>query len=188
MNPAETNEDRRFLVRWVKATFVGWVVGFVLVVVLAMAWGTLGMGESQFMIGVGMGAGVGYAQGRVLQGRLGTAWRWTWASVLGLGLPFLASDLASALWLWFPYSLPGAVLIGGVLVGVLQLRILRPHSDRANWWVLASVVGWTLAAGTAVFINVSGPWGALVALATILFGGVVLGGVTGWALVRILER
>ncbi len=35
-----------------------------------------------------------------------------------------------------------AVLVSGLLVGVIQWRLLRPHLASAAWWVLASGLGW----------------------------------------------
>ena len=43
------------LFRWVRATVLGWLLGFVLVLVLALAWDMIG-GGAQFMVGVGMGS------------------------------------------------------------------------------------------------------------------------------------
>ena len=74
--------------RWVKATTLGWLIGFVLVVVLAIAWDQIG-GRAQFMVGVGMGAGVGFMQARVLGECIESAGRWIWATTLGMGLPFV---------------------------------------------------------------------------------------------------
>ncbi|MCJ7714533.1 hypothetical protein MUO66_08780, partial [Candidatus Bathyarchaeota archaeon] len=57
--------DNRFMLRWVGANIIGWLIGFVLVIVLAQAWELIG-GGAQFMVGVGMGAGVGVLQSRVI--------------------------------------------------------------------------------------------------------------------------
>ena len=57
--------DQRTYVRWIRATSLGWLIGFALVIVLALAWDMLG-GGAQFMVGVGMGAGVGYMQSRMI--------------------------------------------------------------------------------------------------------------------------
>ena len=55
---------------WLRATFLGWVIGFFLVIGLVLIWDAIGVGSSQFMIGVGMGAGVGFMQGRAAKGWL----------------------------------------------------------------------------------------------------------------------
>ncbi len=195
MDTEKVKPDLRFFTRWVRGTFAGWLLGFVFIILAAIAGDLIGMGqgESQFIVGIGMGAGVGYAQGRVARQWFGATWRWTSASVIGMGVPFVASDLASAVWSEFSFSLPLVVVIGGLLVGLLQRRILCSHSDRANWWVPACVAGWTLAAGTAAVSGVlpsgpSDPWLVILNVGVILLGGVVLGVVTGGALVWMLRH
>jgi len=184
-----------FFAAWVRGTFAGWLLGFVLVVLAAIGGDLIGVeeGDSQFMVGIAMGVGVGYAQGRVGRKWFGAASRWTWASTIGLGVPFVVWDLVSAIWSEYSFSLPLVVVICGFLVGFLQRPIIRFHSNRANWWVPASVGSWTLAAGTAAVSGAfpSGPsagWFALLSVGMILLGGLVLGIVTGGALVWILRH
>lgn len=195
MSAYHDQAERKFFTRWVRGTFGGWLLGFVFILLGAIAGDLLGMGESesQFIVGVAMGAGVGYAQGRVARQWFGATWRWTWASVIGMGVPFLASDFLGAVWGGYSFSLPLVVVIGALLVGFLQREVLRSHSNRANWWVPACVAGWTLAAATAAVSGVlaSGPsaqWLVLLRVAVILLGGVVLGTVTGGTLVWMLRR
>ena len=195
MSADHSQADRKFFTRWVRGTFAGWLLGFMFIVLGAVGADLIGTGESesQFIVGIAMGAGVGYAQGRVVRQWLGGTWRWTWASVIGMGVPFVASDFVSAVWSGYSFSLPLVVVIGGLLVGLFQRRVLRSHCDRANWWVLACVAGWALAAGTAAVSGVlpSGPsagWLAILNVGVILLGGVVLGIVTGGALVWMLRH
>lgn len=195
MSADHSQADRKFFTLWVRGTFAGWLLGFVFVVLGAVGGDLIGIGdgESQSIVGIAMGAGVGDAQGRVVRQWLGATWRWTWASVIGMGVPFVASDFVSAVWSGYSFSLPFLVVIGGVFIGLLQRRVLRSHYERGNWWVLACVAGWTLAAGTAAVSGVlpSGPsagWLAVLNVAMILLGGVVLGIVTGGALVWMLRH
>ncbi len=181
--------DLKFFTRWVRGTFIGYLIGFVLIILGSAAGDLIGMPGSDFIIGIGMGAGIGYAQGRQARQWLGATWPWVLATVIGLGVPFVVEDLVAAAWSEFDslHSLQLDVAICGLFVGLLQRRILRSHSDRANWWVLVSVAGWTLAAWTAS-ANFTGPFDAILNLGMILMGGVVLGVVTGGALVWILRR
>jgi hypothetical protein len=195
MSPEHSQADRQFFTRWVRGTFAGWLLGFVFIILAAIAGDLIGMGqgESQFIVGIGMGAGVGYAQGRMARQWFGATRRWAWATVIGMGVPFVASDFVGAVWGEFSFWLPLTVVTGGLLVGLLQRRILCSHSDRAHWWVPACVAGWTLAAGTAAVSGVlpSGPsagWFAILNVGVILLGGVVLGVVTGGALVWMLRH
>ena len=180
--------DRHFFTRWVRATFLGYLLGFVLILLGGIVGDLLGLPGSDFIVGIGMGLGVGYAQGRMARPWLGKTMHWMWATVIGLGRLFLAEDLVAAAWSEFDslHSLQLDVAIGGLLVGLMQRRILRSHCSRANWWVPASVAGWALAASTAS-VTFSGDWDAILNLGMILMGGVVLGVVTGGVLLWLLR-
>jgi hypothetical protein len=190
MSSEPIQADRRFFTRWVGGTFAGWALGFVISMLLLIAGELTGMPGDEFVFGIGMGAGVGYIQGRVAREWLGATRPWVWGSVAGLGVSFLAFDIMAAVWNDVPNLIPGnldAAVFGGLFVGLLQRRILRSHSDKANWWVPSCVVGWTLAAlmpDVAIF----GMQPADGNLIQILMGGGVLGIVTGGALVWILRH
>nr|MBP9947848.1 hypothetical protein [Vicinamibacteria bacterium] len=52
---------------WVRITFLGWLLGIVLVVALALTGEMAGVHGSQIAVGLGMGLGVGVAQERALR-------------------------------------------------------------------------------------------------------------------------
>lgn len=193
MTPVAATADaqERFVARWVAATFAGWVVGFGLVLVLSALSGLMGLGGTQFPVGLGMGAGVGLLQARLVGRRVGGARPWLVASAGGMAAPFVASDLASVLGVPVPYSLSACVALGGLVVGLLQWRVLARVSSDARWWIVAAPVGWTLAAST-VFIadrflpRIPGLLGASAYVAIVLTGGVALGAVGAHALRRIV--
>jgi hypothetical protein len=183
---------RHVLGGWVFATLGGWILGIVLVLLLA-GLGELLRLEGQFSVGLGMGLGVGLAQWRVGRRWFGATAGWVWASALGLGAPFLLSDLVGRPWgttaeYWL-ILLHAA--FGGVLVGLWQWRILRGRSARGHWWVAACTGGWTLAVVTVlVLVHPGHPdtalqaWRNVIAIAS---GGATLGIVTGPALAWILR-
>jgi hypothetical protein len=80
--------------------------------------------------------------------------------------------------------------MGGLLAGILQQHLLRPHSSRAVWWMPASVIGWALPGG-AIAVNdlglVTGPWGELLSIGAMFFGGAILGAVTGMPLLWVRQ-
>ena len=137
MNSEHIQADRSFFTRWVLGTFAGWVLGFFLLILGIFAGELTGLQLENFAIGIGMGAGVGYTQGRIARPWLGAIWPWVWASVIGMGVPLLAFDIYVAVWGETSLALPLMIAPGGLLVGLLQRRILRSHFDRANWWVPA---------------------------------------------------
>lgn len=170
-------ERPKLLARWLRATTLGWLLGVLLVLVLAMAW-DLVAGGAQFMVGVGMGAGVGLLQSRVVGPLVPSKRAWVVASVVGIGTPFLLWDAGAGLGLGALFSLPVCVLAGALFAGLLQARLLgggaRPR------WVLASVLGWGIPVGLVAAGDALPPGpGSILSLPAIFFGGAILGAVTG---------
>lgn len=85
----------------------------------------------------------------------------------------------------------------GVVVGAAQWMLLRKHLSRARWWLLANAGGWTLGlfAGALLSAIVGSALGQsgnviLLLILLIIIGGIVgviAGGVTGFALTRLLK-
>jgi hypothetical protein len=140
MTESEQPTEQPFFRRWLLSSFLGWLLGFVLIMAISVVWNMIG-GTAQFMIGLGMGAGVGFMQGRVAIQWVGSVSAWTWATFLGLSAPFVLGDIGRALGLGIGYSLPIYMLISGLLAGLLQRRLLSGRFEGANWWVLASLLG-----------------------------------------------
>lgn len=174
---AATKEQPKLLARWVRATTLGWLLGVLLVILLAMAW-NLVAGDAQFMIGVGMGAGVGLLQVRVVGPRVPSKRAWVVASTFGLGGPFALWDLGSIVGLGALFSLPACALAGALLTGLLQARLFNGGARRP--WILASVLGWGIPVAMIAIGDAlpRGP-GSLLSLPAIFFGGAILGAVTG---------
>ena len=183
--------------RWIRLTFGGWCIGFVLAIVLILAAESIGVRETQFPLALGMGAGVGFAQARLLLPYLWKRWPWVVATALGLAAPFVVADGARGIGNPLPYALPAYVALGGVSAGILQWNLLRRVSEGAAWWLVASPVAW-MAAATTVAVSdqvfqvsrrvplLNGLPGALLYLAVVLAGGVLLGGAGAPAVRRIM--
>src|SRR5690554_6775967 len=108
---------RRLYSRWIKATWLGWILGVPCIAGLALLGELVGLGGTQVMVGAGMGVGVGLTQGRAIRGILPRAAPWFWSCVGGLALPFLVTDIARVADWNLGYSLYGAVAIAGVTAG-----------------------------------------------------------------------
>ncbi len=178
--------------RWVKATFWGWLLGVALILVLSSILDAGGIEDMQFYIGVGMGLGVGFAQWLLLRKYTAVSASWIWASVLGLGIPFLIVDLLFKN--LGDEKLPLGVVAGGLLVSLFQYALLKSKSSKASLWIPACFTGWALAAGTVLTINfmmtIRGEGWVNLALffanlIIILLGGIVLGLITGKTLKAI---
>ncbi len=178
--------DRRLVLRWVRATWFGWLLGIPAIIVLALVGEAVGIGGAQVLVGAGMGTGIGLMQGRVIRSMLPKSGAWIWSCVVGLAVPFLVTDIAKATGRDVAYSLFASVAVGGLIVGGWQALILRARLRQTRLWVVASALGWTLAAGTAAVADavsrsqaLRGLRGAVVYLGVVAAGGLILGLITG---------
>ena len=180
---------------WIRITFLGWLLGIVLVVALALAGEAVGVRGSQIAVGLGMGLGVGIAQERALGPLLGGAHAWRWASAGGLAVPFLAVDVARLLGHPLPYSLYVAIIAAGLTAGAAQARLLKPVGVSPVAWIGASLAGWTTASLLAALADSLTRWssirglpGALLYLGLVAGGGLFLGAATSVPLRRIAGK
>jgi hypothetical protein len=187
--------DQNLFIKWVRATWAGWLLGIPLIIVLALAGEAVGIGGVQVIVGLGMGIGIGWMQGRVMRGILDKSGPWLLACAVGLAIPFLLTDISKFAGLDLPYFLPLAVALGGLTVGVWQAFLLRSRFRGTGSWVAASVLGWVLAGGTSAVADtlsrsqwLRGIWGALAFLGIVAFGGLILGLITGAALARMVRN
>ena len=177
--------------RWTLATWLGWVVGIPILIGLAVMLDGLGFQTIQFPVGVAMGLGVGLLQGRLVK-RLGVPMGdWILSCAVGLTVPFAAYDVGTRFGYYPANALYFCVALGGLIVGTWQAYLLRPHLRVAGVWVVASVLGWTAAAGGAALADalrqsggIAGLSGALAYLGVVMAGGVILGAITGLPLRR----
>ena len=178
---------------WTRATLAGWVLGIPCIVALALVGELLGIGGSQVLVGAGMGIGLGLTQSRVARLVTGGALAWFWSCVGGLAVAFSGADVAKAFGWTSTYSLQFSMIAGGALTGMRQALILRARAAGGWAWVLASVAGWTAAAlavaGADIFSRAQalrGLPGALIYLALVTSGGLLLGMITAATLAHLL--
>ncbi len=194
MNQPKTM-DRKLVLRWVRATWFGWLLGIPLIIVLALAGEAVGIGGSQALVGAGMGTGIGLLQSRVMRSMLPKAGAWILSCAVGLAVPFLVTDIAKSAGRNVGYSLFVCIVTGGLIVGGWQAIILSARFRKTLWWVVASALGWTLAAGTSALADpisrlpaLRGVMGALAYLGIVGAGGLVLGLVTGVCLAWMCQH
>lgn len=193
MTSQATDSLEGLVKRWVRATSLGWLLGLLILIGLALLGDLLGSAapsNAQYMVGLGIGCGVGYAQGRALSPWLGRPSHWTVATTVGVGALFVVHDVVVAFGGEFPYSLPLYVIAGGLVAGIWQSFLLRHVSAHTYRWIVISLVAWALPAlvvalgdsGAAGFV------GDVASLAAIFLGGVMVGAVSGPVLVRLLRH
>ena len=194
--------------RWVTATTLGELIGFLVPVAAVSAGADALPGPLRFLLvvlaGAGEGAVLGWAQSRVLRpllpGLSTTAWtaRTAAAAALAWALGLAPSSLGAVFDDWAP-AVRVAVVVpaGGLLllsIGAAQWTVLRRVLPGSVRWIGWTAAGWL--AGLAVLLGVATPlWhpgqDVVLIAASGALGGVgmaaTMAAVTGWGLVRLLR-
>ncbi len=194
--------------RWVVATTLGELLGFLIPVAAVAAGADQAPGPVPLLLmvlaGAGEGTVLGWAQSRVLRpllpGLSMTAWtaRTAAAAALAWLVGMAPSTLGAGFDDWSPgvrlaVGVPAAVLVL-LSIGVAQWTVLRRVLPGSARWIGWTAAGWL--AGLAVFVGVAPPlWHAgqgvvQVALVGALAGvgmAATMAAVTGWGLVRLLR-
>jgi predicted ribosomally synthesized peptide with SipW-like signal peptide len=179
----------RLIIRWVHVTWGGWLLGIPFVIVFALIGELVRVGGAQFLVGAGMGAAVGLAQSFTIRKMIGKTLPWILASMIGLALPFVATDLAKVIGKDLPYALEMNVAIGGLLAGIWQSLLLKSVFAKTWPWIVGCTIGWALGGFSSAIADwllqshaVRGLPGAFAYLGIIAAGGLVLGLVTAGSL------
>ncbi len=190
----DTIPDKQFtVIRWTKATFWGWLLGVVFILMISSFLDSIGIEGMQFYLGVGMGAGVGFAQWLSLKKYIQLNTNWIWFSILGMGVPFIIIDFIPNETI--PHKLPFSIPLGAITAGFLQYLLLKNHLQKANLWIIGSFIGWSLGVATVFIIDYTNHLKsiislnlviALVNLLLILAGGIILGVISGNTMKKIL--
>jgi len=170
-----------FLLWWVLASAVGWVVGLTLATEVGLAmndlmlpvvnWAVLnkqnfiagfawelGGVVIDVLFGAVLGTVIGTLQWLVLRGKISKAAWWVLASAVGWAL----------FGNWGVNSVVG-MTVRGAAVGALQWLVLRGKISKAGWWILASAVGFAAVGTWAWAVG----WG---------LGGIITGSTLVWLL------
>ena len=172
---------------WIKATFPGWLLGVVFILILSSLLDSVGIEHMQFYLGVGMGTGVGFTQWLFLKKSLKMDVRWFLYSILGMGLPFIIVDLLPEGMI--AHKIATGISMGALTTGVMQHLLLKIQTRHAILWIPYSFIGWTMGVLTVFIIDYTMALKpilsnnlllALINLLLILGGGLVLGFITGF--------
>lgn len=191
MNLEIKQVGKKFLGQWILATSIGWLigsfVGFALASIIiedVIGSGVLGEILGYFMFGAGLGAGVGYSQWHIIHKYFKISAWWIWASAIGIGLPFVIDVLLVEL-VGVEYELKNDILdqlitgvICGLLIGLLQINVVKSLSKKGIWWIVISPLAWGISWLSREIADVVGFF---------IIGGVVLGAITGIAILWLLQ-
>ena len=182
--------------KWILYTCVGWTIGILLIILSGILLETIRIEiGGQSILGIGMGLGVGLMQWLALRKHSETGKMWIWFLFIGLSIPFIFLDVLSAFIELKPENyILIATAFGGLFTGWLQYRfILSKISDKAKSWIIYSSLGWivsTLVTMSLFWLNlhIERHFAIPLAFIFILIGGPLLGLITGYSIVSILER
>lgn len=154
----------RLPIGWFLATAVGFVLGKVFLSSLAFRFIPLGLLNSKFdwfdiMLGVAAGAATGLAvgvfQSIILQNYIHHSWLWIVATPFGMAIGiflgrliitveryYLAAHITTNIW---AISFWISVFVEGVVIGLIQLVVIRKALHKPWIWMVANGVGWALA-------------------------------------------
>lgn len=152
--------DWALLTYWMLATTSGWLLGWLLLPVVALVTAGIGAGVMQWL---------------VLYRRIPRAWRWILITAVGWlgGLAIMIAAVPPGLG-----ALSGTVL--GTTTGIMQWILLRRQVRWAGWWIAVSALAWATGLSVA-------PSSELVALPRIVLSGVMPSVMTGITLGLLLQ-
>jgi hypothetical protein len=174
----------RFFLQWVVASAMGGSLALMPSFVFWFYFDTMGyLADSVRMtwaVGFQMmsvGIAIGLLQWLVLQIWMKQSFRWFFVTLAGWSVVFIGVDPN-------PFLNPLALIVFGLLIGLLQWLILREWTDRAGWWIPINAATWLIA--YIIGIIVTGLFFSEHVMVMGLVAGGVVGVITGlfliWAL------
>jgi len=174
----------KFLRKWILANSIGWLVGFI--GAFPLSYGVVNKfyhEETNLILGLCIGAGVGYAQWFVLKRKFKISSSWGHICAICMGIPFIIEVILNESgykidYFQGNYEFLGGLIFGivvGSVIGILQMRFLKPYFKKAPWWIVASSVGWGICWFASSF--------EFPLFLSILLGGVLLGLITGYSII-----
>jgi len=145
------------------------------------------------IFGALIGFGIGFVQRLLLRKVFNVSAFWIYSVAIG----FILTELIVGIVLWkmdinrgelsfieFNALAHALILaITGLLIGLIQLPLLRKHYSGNVYWVIASTLAW----GISILITAINQKSELALLITFIFGAILYGAITGATLMWILQ-
>jgi len=195
----------KFLRNWTLLNAAFFVIGYILVIffgILMMDVTNISMSEwpspleqTIWQIGNGIliGSSIGFIQWRLLRKTYSIPTSWIYLIPAGI----ILTELIAGIFLWkmginrgeFAFwennPLPHALIatIYGLVIGLIQLPIIRKHFSGGTFWIVASTLAW----GTSILITAINVSNDIFLLITFIIGILLYGLITGAAFMWILK-
>ncbi|MGE5520829.1 MAG: hypothetical protein ACM3VS_12940 [Candidatus Dadabacteria bacterium] len=190
-------QNKSILNKWILYTSAGWIIGiFLLIGFSSLLEGVKFAGQSP--VAIGMGAGIGFMQWMVLRKHAHMPIQWFWFTIIGLTIPYLLFDLASAYIIDLKPEnfIPLVTIVGALLVSWLQYQyILRNTYDNSVKWILYNSFAWLIAAGVTFggfeasrLLKMDRAIAVPLAFFIVVIGGPILGFISGPNILSILKH
>ena len=185
MNNESKHLEKKFLLKWILANGIGWLVGVIGAFILSyLVVNIFYPKETNLILGLCIGASVGYSQWFLLKGKFKISSLWGLVCTICMGIPFIVEVIMDECGHKIPNFQGNQVFLGrlifgiieGLVIGLLQMQFLKPYFKKAAWWIAVSSVGWGIC-----FLANSFPMP--LAILGLLTGGILLGLVTGYSLI-----
>ncbi len=159
--------DNSFIVKWVISNFLGFILGMIVAIILSYSILNLfHPEETNMLLGLGYGLGIGFVQWYLLNRIFKLSKLWILMSALGIGIPYAGIILLmESGFIFHPilgvkdFYIGFIFFMSGLLVGFLQMILLKPKFSRSYYWIIVSCLAW----GIALSLN------------SILFSGIIMG-------------
>jgi WD40 repeat protein len=183
---------------WILATNVGLAIAVALVgISLYLAFydrtpSLVDLTEAFSISGALSGAIIGLCHWLVLRSKISGGSYWIPATAIGLSvsgiivgivLGMMSSSKFDAIPFAILFAGLGATIVGGA-IGLSQWLVIHRKVKQANWWILATIVGWNCAIYAVLFMTKL-PINGLIAVPV---GATILGMVTGVAFVFLFDQ
>jgi len=136
------------LKKWISFSTLGWLLGVILVVLMALFLELIHLGySSQVVVGLGMSTGVGLMQWLILKRYWDLNLTWIMVSIGGFGFSYLLADGVIYFFsikpeIILPFATGMSALIGGWLQNRLVLnKLVKPSFH----WISHNFIAWILA-------------------------------------------
>lgn len=196
--------------RWILFTSYGWLIGILLIVILAIiSESVFKMQEEsggQAIVGIGMGAGVGIMQWLAIRKYLPSSQGFFYYTLIGFSSAFILMDIFSAIIdiqkiiipLKEEFIIPITVIVGAIISGWLHYYfVFKKIMNKAKIWIIYFITGWLIA--TLITVNISflnikftgylpRVLAAFIAFGGLSIGGVILGYITGLFIVPKIKN
>lgn len=176
---------KKFMLQWISANVIGWIFGFLSAFILSHFVVNLFYDkETNLIVGLCLGGSIGFAQWFTLKKWYNISRNWVLVSTLCAGIPVILVVLLNDFGQVSTEILGDnqllvrllSGLIIGLLIGFFQIPLLKPFFNKASRWIIGSSIGWGLC---SLALLLPMPFATF----AILFGGFILGTVTGLCIV-----